>query len=72
MQAEALAERWRARSEPVREHFESLEPVLALRSVSRTHARMAVLHVMRFVMMDDDRVLAKTALWRVIVICDNF
>ena len=30
-QAEILTERWRARSAPVREHFESLEPVLALR-----------------------------------------
>ena len=30
-QAEVLMERWRARSVPVHEHFESLEPVLALR-----------------------------------------
>ena len=29
--AEALMERWRARSVPVQEHFESLEPALALR-----------------------------------------
>lgn len=28
-------ERWRARSVPVQEHFESLEPVLALRSVTQ-------------------------------------
>ena len=28
-----MMERWRARSAPVQEHFESLEPVLALRFV---------------------------------------
>lgn len=37
-------ERWRARSVPVQEHFESLEPVLALRYVrtSRDSFRRAV------------------------------
>eukprot|EP00903_Cladosiphon_okamuranus_P016144 g14899.t1 len=37
--AEVLMERWRARSVPVMEHFESLEPVLALRE-----AMVRVLH----------------------------
>lgn len=31
LQAAALANKWRARSEQVEEHFESLEPLLALR-----------------------------------------
>lgn len=37
--AEVLMERWRARSVPVQEHFESLEPVLALRCVE-SHRRL--------------------------------
>lgn len=42
LQAEALAQKWRARSQPVLEHFESLEPVLALRYVGGEDMRYAV------------------------------
>lgn len=42
-------ERWRARSVPVQEHFESLEPVLALRFVAMYFSKIPqCMHVLPY------------------------